>query len=160
MTTTKTTTSTEGRDLILTRVINAPREKVYDAWTKADLLKQWFAPKPWTTPRAEMDVRPGGTNLFVMSNPDGKEFPNRWVCLEAKKNERLVFTDAFVNAWQASDKPFMIVHLDFEDLGGKTRYTARVSHWTDADREAHEKMGFHGGWAMCAEQLAALVGGQ
>jgi uncharacterized protein YndB with AHSA1/START domain len=54
----------------------------------------------------------------------------------------------------------MIVDLKFDDLGGKTRYTARVRHWADADREAHEKMGFHGGWAMCTEQLAALVGGQ
>ena len=47
--------------------------------------------------------------------------------------------------------------VTFEDLDGKTRCTVRVRHWTDADREAHEKMGFHGGWAMCTEQLADLV---
>ena len=49
------------------------------------------------------------------------------------------------------------VILTFEDEGGKTRYTARVRHWTVADREAHEKMGFHKGWGICADQLAALV---
>jgi len=51
----------------------------------------------------------------------------------------------------------MTVILTFEDLGGKTKYTALVRHWTVEDREAHEKMGFHGGWALCTEQLAALV---
>jgi uncharacterized protein YndB with AHSA1/START domain len=73
------------------------------------------------------------------------------------QNERLVFTDAYRTAWEPSDKPFMTVALTFEDDGGKTKYTARVRHWTLADREAHENMGFHQGWAMCAEQLAALV---
>jgi uncharacterized protein YndB with AHSA1/START domain len=52
----------------------------------------------------------------------------------------------------------MTVILTFEDEGGgKTRYTARVRHWTVADREAHEKVGFHGGWGLCNDQLAALV---
>jgi uncharacterized protein YndB with AHSA1/START domain len=51
----------------------------------------------------------------------------------------------------------MTVVLTFEDAGGKTRYTARVKHWNQGDREAHEKMGFHQGWAICAEQLAGMV---
>lgn len=158
MTTTgKTTTATEGRDLVLTRVIDAPREKVFKAWTDPELLKQWFAPLPWTTPQVEADVRPGGSSLVVMRGPDGNEFPNRGVYLEVVKNERLVFTDAFTKAWGPSEKPFMAVELTFEDQRGKTKYTARVHHWSVADREAHEKMGFHGGWAICAEQLAALV---
>jgi uncharacterized protein YndB with AHSA1/START domain len=50
------------------------------------------------------------------------------------------------------------VILTFEDVGnGKTKYTARVRHWSEADREAHEKMGFHAGWGICADQLAALA---
>ncbi len=72
-------------------------------------------------------------------------------------NRRLVFTDAYAKAWEPSPKPFMTVILTFEDEGGKTRYTARVLHWTEADREAHEKMGFHEGWGRCADQLAALA---
>lgn len=157
MTTAKTTTSTEGRDLVLTRVIDAAPEKVFQAWTDPALLKQWFAPLPWATPVVEIDLRPGGANLMVMRGPDGNEFPSRGVYLEVVKNRRLVFTDAFTSAWQPSDKPFMTVELSFEDLGGKTKYIARVRHWSEADREAHEKMGFHEGWSLCTEQLAALV---
>jgi uncharacterized protein YndB with AHSA1/START domain len=157
MTTDKTTTATEGRDLVLTRIIDVPRDKVFKAWTDPALLKQWFAPMPWTTPSVETDVRVGGSTLIVMRGPDGNEFPYRGVYLEVVENERLVFTDAFTKAWQPSEKPFMTVVLTFEDQGGQTKYTARVQHWTVADREAHEKMGFHEGWPICAEQLATLV---
>lgn len=145
------------RELVLTRLIDAPREKVFRAWTDPELLKQWFAPLPYTTPKAELDVRPGGSNLVVMRGPDGQEMPNRGVYLEVVLNERLVFTDAFVSAWEPSEKPFMTVVLTFEDEAAGTRYTARVRHWTVADRETHEKMGFHQGWGQCTDQLAALA---
>jgi len=157
MTTQAEAAPTSDRELVLTRLIDAPRAKVYRAWTDPELLKQWFAPHPYTTPVAEVDVRPGGANFFVMRSPDGKDLPNRGVYLEVVENERLVFTDAYTKAWEPSQKPFMTVILTFEDEGGKTRYTARVRHWTVADREAHEQMGFHGGWALCTDQLAALV---
>jgi uncharacterized protein YndB with AHSA1/START domain len=154
---TKTTTATDGRDLILTRTIDAPAEKVFRAWTEPELLKQWFAPLPWTTPTVANDVRVGGGNLFVMKSPEGQEFPNCGVYLEVVKNKRLVFTDAYSAGWEPAEKPFMTVILTFDDVDGKTNYTARVRHWSVADREAHEKMGFHVGWPICAEQLAALV---
>jgi uncharacterized protein YndB with AHSA1/START domain len=76
-------------DLVLTRLIDAPREKLYRAWTEPELLKQWFAPLPYTTPAAELDVRPGGSSLVVMRGPDGQDMPNRGVYLEVMKNERL-----------------------------------------------------------------------
>lgn len=145
------------RDLVLTRVIDAPPGKVYRAWTEPELIKQWFAPLPWTTPFAETDVRPGGSTIITMRSPDGIDFPNRGVYLEVVKNARLVFTDAYTKAWEPSEKPFMTVILTFEDLGGKTRYTALVRHWTVADREEHERMGFHAGWGQCTDQLEALV---
>src|ERR1700732_4346975 len=109
--TTATTAPASDRELVLTRVIDAPREKLYRAWTDAALLKQWFAPLPWTTPSAELDVRPGGANMIVMRGPDGNEFPNRGVYLEVVENERLVFTDAYSEAWKPSEKPFMTVVL-------------------------------------------------
>lgn len=157
MTTTDKAAATSDRELVLTRIINAPREKVYKAWTDPKLLKQWNVPSPWTISVAETDVRPGGSSLIVMRNPEGNEFPNRGVYLDVVKNERLVFTDAYTKAWEPSEKPFMTVTLTFEDEGGKTKYTARVLHWTVADREAHEKMGFHQGWGQCTDQLAALL---
>ena len=146
-----------ARDLVLTRLLDAPREKLYRAWTDPELLKQWFAPLPYTTPVAELDVRPGGSNLIVMRSPDGVDMPNRGIYLEVVENERLVFTDAYTKAWEPSEKPFMTVILTFGAEGGKTRYTARVRHWSIADREAHEKRGFHEGWGQCADQLVALV---
>jgi hypothetical protein len=69
----------------------------------------------------------------------------------------LVLTDAYTQAWEPAPKPFMTIILTFGREAGKTRYTALVRHWTVADREAHEKMGFHQGWGQCADQLAALV---
>jgi uncharacterized protein YndB with AHSA1/START domain len=155
--TTPKPSGTAERDLVLTRLIDASPDKVFKAWTDPELLKQWFAPLPYTTPVAELDVRPGGANLIVMRGPDGVEMPNRGVYLEVVENERVVFTDAYTSAWAPSEKPFMTVILTFEDEGGKTRYTARVRHWTAADREAHEKMGFHEGWGRCADQLEVLV---
>ena len=153
----KTKTSTRDRDLILTRIVNALPEKVFDAWTDPVLLKQWFAPLPWTTPIVEADVRPGGSSLIVMRAPDGTDYPFQGVYLEVVKNERVVFTNAYTKAWEPAAKPFTTVVLTFEPHAGKTKYTALVRHWNVADREAHEKMGFHEGWPLCAEQLAALV---
>jgi uncharacterized protein YndB with AHSA1/START domain len=154
-----TAPATSDRELVINRIINAPREKIYRAWTEPELLKQWFTPRPWTTSVVETDVRPGGASLIVMRGPDGNEFPNRGVYLEVVPNERLVFTDAYTEAWEPATKPFMTVVLTFEDAGaGKTNYTARVLHWTSADREAHEKMGFHAGWGKATDQLEALVG--
>jgi uncharacterized protein YndB with AHSA1/START domain len=150
-------TPTNDLELVLTRLIDAPREKVFKAWTDAELLKQWFAPLPWTTPVVEIDVRPGGSSMFVMRDPDGNDYPNKGVYLEVVENEKLVFTDAFTEAWVPSEKPFFTGVLTFEDEGGKTRYTARARHWTKEDRDAHEKMGFHEGWGQCADQLEALV---
>lgn len=152
-----TATPASDRELVLTRLIDVPREKLFKAWTDPELLKQWFSPRPWTTPVIEVDVRAGGANLIVMHGPDGTEFPNRGVYLEVVENERLVFTDAYTKAWEPSEKPFMTAIITFEDEAGQTRYTARVLHWTVADREAHEKMGFHQGWGLCTDQLAALA---
>lgn len=150
--------SSASRELVLQRIINAPPHKVFEAWTNPELMKQWFAPKPWTTPVIEVDLRPGGSSLVVMRGPDGTEFPNRGVYLEVVPNRRLVFTDAYVSAWEPSEKPFMTGILTFEDAGqGRTLYTARVLHWTVADRETHEKMGFHTGWGQCADQLESLL---
>jgi len=148
----------ENRELVLTREIAVPREKLYRCWTEPALLQRWFAPAPYSTPEARLDVRPGGSNYIVMSDPQGNRMPMHGVYLEVIPNEKLVVTDAYKEAWVPSEKPFMTVVVTLEDLGGgRTRYTARVLHWTEADRETHEKMGFHEGWGVCADQLVALA---
>jgi uncharacterized protein YndB with AHSA1/START domain len=149
--------ATAAHVLTLTRLIDAPREKVYRAWTEPALLTQWFAPLPYTTPSAQLDVRPGGASRIVMRGPDGIDMPNPGQFLEVVPNQRLVFTDAYLGVWVPSEKPFMTVVLTFENEGGKTRYTARVQHWTAEDRKLHEEMGFHEGWGLATDQLAALA---
>ncbi len=145
------------RELVLTRLIDAPREKLFRCWTEPKLLKQWFAPLPYTIAHAELDVRSGGSNYIVMRSPEGEDMPMRGVYLEVVPDERVVFTDAYTRPWEPSDKPFFTGIITFESEGGKTRYTARALHWTDEDCAAHEKMGFHEGWGQCADQLAALA---
>ncbi len=150
-------TPQSDRELVLTRLLDAARDKLFRCWTEPELLKQWFTPHPWTVSHVEADVRPGGASLVVMRSPEGQEFPNHGVYLEVVDNERLVFTDAYVDAWTPSDKPFMTGVLTFADEDGKTRYTARVRHWSVADREQHEQMGFHTGWGQATDQLEALA---
>lgn len=146
------------RELVINRVLNAPREKLYRCWTTPGLITQWFTPPPFKTVKAVMDVRPGGASCITMQSPEGQEFPNPGVYLEVVPNERLVATDAYTTAWEPAEKPFMTLILTFEDAGpGRTNYTARVRHWTVADREAHEKMGFHQGWGIATDQLEALA---
>ena len=144
-------------ELVLTRLIDAPREKLFRCWTEPELIKRWFAPAPVTTPIAEVDLRVGGRNLVVMRLPDGQEIRCPGTYLEIVPGRKLVFTDAYTGDWEPSGKPFMTAIITFDEEDGKTRYTARVRHWTEEDKKTHEQMGFHSGWGLCAEQLAKLA---
>ena len=144
-------------ELVLTRLIDAPAATLFRCWTEPALIKQWFAPLPYTTTAAEVDPRLGGANLVVMRSPDGQDMPCPGTYLEIVPNRKLVFTDAYTGDWQPSGKPFMTVILTFEEEDGRTRYTARVRHWSAEDKKAHEEMGFHAGWGQCTDQLAALA---
>jgi len=145
------------RELTITRLIDAPPEKVFRAWTDPALMKEWFCPRPWTTPHIETDVRTGGSSYVVMQGPNGEKIDNRGVYLEVIPGKKLVFTDAYVKAWEPSNKPFMTGILTFENEGGKTRYTAHVYHWNIEDRKAHEQMGFKEGWGKATDQMEALL---
>lgn len=146
------------RELVLERILQAPRDKIWRCWTEPALLQQWFAPAPWTVSRVDIDVRPGGASHIVMRSPEGQEFPNNGVYLEVVPDSRLVFTDAFVRAWEPSAKPFFTGILTFDDAGpGKTRYLARALHWSISDCETHARLGFHEGWGVCADQIEALA---
>lgn len=153
-----TTDSSASRELILTRDLDLPAEKLWRGWTDPELLRQWFCPRPWGVSRAELDVRPGGSCLVVMRSPEGQEFPNPGVYLEVVPHRRLVFTDAYTKAWEPAEHPFMTATISFDDLGGgRTRYTACARHWSVADREKHEAMGFHAGWNQALDQLVELL---
>jgi len=152
-------TPSDERELVLTRIIDAPAEKLFRCWTDPELMKQWFTPKPWKTVDVRTDLRAGGSSYVLMEGPEGQQFPNYGVYLEVVPNRKLVFTDAFTEAWKPSQKPFMVATVTFEDLGeGRTLYTARAAHWTVEDLKTHEQMGFHEGWGAAADQLAELAG--
>lgn len=150
-------TEIADRTLTLTRLIDASPEQVFRCWSEPELIKQWFAPRPWTTPKVDTDFRPGGSSMVTMADEAGAEYPNPGQYLEIVRNRKIVFTDAYVGDWVPSEKPFFTAVLTFENEGGKTRYTARALHWTVEDKEAHEKMGFQEGWGLCAAQLEELA---
>ncbi len=148
-----------SNDLVLDRMLDAPREKLWRCWTEPELLKQWFCPTPWHVSEARLDLRPGGEFFSVMNGPNGERFDNNGVYLEIVPGKRIVFTDAFVPDWRPSGRPFMVADVRFEDAGdGKTKYTATAMHWTAEARKEHEEMGFHEGWGKAADQLEALAG--
>jgi uncharacterized protein YndB with AHSA1/START domain len=148
------------RDVVLCRIIDAPREKVFAAYTTPNKLEQWWAPRPWKFEVVELDLRAGGASHIVMTGPGGERFDEPGVFLEIIPNEKIVFTDAYSKAWEPREKSFMTAVITLEDAGpGKTKYTARIFHPTVADREQHEKMGFHSGWGICADQLEEVARG-
>ena len=147
---------TASFELAVTRLIDAPPEKVYRVWTER--LTEWWCPKPWTTEIIAHDMRPGGRSAMVMRGPNGESAPMEGVFLEVAPNQRIVLTDAFADGW-IPQTPFMIGIFTFAPEGGKTRYTAAARHWSAEDMKRHEEMGFHPGWDIVADQFQALVEG-
>lgn len=154
-------TETEGNELRLERLLDAPRANVWRCWTEPKLLEQWFAPKSWTSEVKTLELRPGGASHIVMHGPDGEVSDGAGVFLEAVPEQRLVFTNAFTSGWIPSRKsavvPFMTTIVEMSDEGGKTRHVVRALHWTEEARQRHEEMGFHEGWKLTTGQLEALA---
>lgn len=150
-----TSPSLSERELVITRIIDAPRARVFKNWTTQ--LQQWWGPHGMTTPVCEMDLRPGGIFRTVMRAPDGTEYPTKGVFLEVVEPERIVFTDAYDSGWEPAPDIFFTAVTTFETLpGNRTKLTARALHWTVANREKHEQMGFHQGWGESLDRLVAL----
>jgi uncharacterized protein YndB with AHSA1/START domain len=117
-------TSTKDREIVITRVFDAPRELVFEMWTDPKHLVHWWGPRGFTTTVQEMDVRPGGQWRKIMHGPDGANYPNHSVFLEVVKPERLVYTNGGRKeggSWVEFEQTVV-----FEDLGGKTRVTMRL----------------------------------
>ena len=81
-------------DLVLERVLDAPRDLVWKAWTTPEHLKRWWAPRPYETPEAELDLRPGGAFYTKITGPDGFEEAGTGCFLEVVDGEKLVWTSA------------------------------------------------------------------
>ena len=142
-------------DLLLDRVVDVPRERVWAAWTEPEHLKKWFCPRPWSTVACTIDLRPGGIFATTFRSPEGQEFPNLGCYLEVVPLQRLVFTDALLPGWRPAPKPFMTASITLATQGTGTRYIAHVLHGSEAERQRHEEMGFANGWSTALDQLVA-----
>src|SRR5437879_13296000 len=88
-------TTPADREIVLTRVFDAPRRLVFDAFTKPELLKRWFGPRGWSLVVCEVDLKVGGTFRFVLRGPDGRDMGMRGVYREIVPPERSVHTEPF-----------------------------------------------------------------
>ena len=124
----------EARSIVTTRLYDAPRELVFDAWSDPEHLAQWWGPDGFTTTTKAFDMRPGGEWWLVMHGPDGRDYDNRIVYREVVRPERLVYQHAGDGG---------TVHFEttvtFEDAGGKTLLTMRAVFATKAIRDWGEE---------------------
>jgi len=125
--------SSADREIIITRIINAPANVVFDAWVNSKHADKWMGPTGYTTVTQSMDVRPGGMWRFTMSGPQGV-FPSRVTYLEVVKPSRLVYLHG---ADQDNDPDAFHVTVTFEDLGDKTHITL---HSVFPTAEARDKV--------------------
>lgn len=142
-------------DLVLERIIDIPRELVWQAWTKPEHITKWFTPAPWQTVSCDIDLKPGGAFNTVMRSPDGEDRPNSGCFLEIIPMERLVFTDALLPGFRPATEPFFTGVIQLESVPGGTKYTAIARHATEEIARSHEKMGFSKGWGKALDQLVA-----
>lgn len=137
------------RVLVLTRVFDAPRQLVFEAWTKKEHLDQWCAPRGFTTPHSRGDFGPGGAWECCMVAPDGTKHFVSGVYREIVQDELLVFTHGWLEDDGKRDYETTVT-VRFADEGGKTKVTLEQAVFKSVEsRDGHK-----GGWTECLERLA------
>jgi uncharacterized protein YndB with AHSA1/START domain len=112
------------REIVLSRVFDAPRKMVWEAWTDPKQVGKWWGPNGFSTTIEEMDVRPGGVWRQVMHGPDGTDYPNESVFVDVVQYERLVYT--LTGGFKGGPPVKMEKTTIFEDVAGGTRVTMRA----------------------------------
>ena len=137
-------------ELRMTRVFDAPKSLVFEAWTKAEYLSRWFTPAPLTTQGCELDFRPGGVFRLTMRTPDGIEYPMDARFTEIVPDERIVFTAT------VHDDLKILTTVTFGENGGQTTLNVHqvYSHESDATR------GANAGWTLTLDQLTGFLRGR
>lgn len=145
-------------DLVITRVIKAPRAAVWHAWSDPSSFAQWWVPAPAQCKVVAMALSPGGAFITQISENGSDFMPHLNGCfLAVDAAERLVFTTCLVNGWRPAEVPFITAIIRFAEHPLGTEYVAHVMHKSNADRNSHADMGFYDGWGTVIEQLANLV---
>ena len=158
------TDTTLEKALVITRVLEAPRELVWRAWSEPERVMQWWGPEHFTAPSATMDFRVGGQWLYCMRGPDGKDLWSTGTYQEIVEHERIVTTDSFAdedgNPVLAShygigeDIPLeMTLTITFEDVDDGTKLT--IEHVGIPAGELHT--GAELGWGTSLDKLAASL---
>ena len=146
----------EGHAVVIERVLDAPRELVWRAWTEPEHFKRWYGPRSMTCHTCEIDVRVGGSHLFGMSSPDGWDYWTTGVYQEIVAPERFVATDSMSDkdGNVAPDGQETLVSVILEDLGdGRTKLIVTQSGWADAAMAE----GAGGGWNQAFDKLAEAL---
>jgi uncharacterized protein YndB with AHSA1/START domain len=152
------TTSSE-REIVMSRVFDAPRSLVFDAWTKPELLKRWLGVRGgWSMVVCEVDLSVGGAYRFVWRGPDGAEMGMGGVYREIAPPERLVATESFDDPWYSGEAVDTTVLVE---EGGQTTATTTALYESEEIRDAVLDSGMARGVAesydMLAEYLASIA---
>jgi uncharacterized protein YndB with AHSA1/START domain len=141
------------REVVITRIFDAPRALVFQAWTDPKHLKRWWGPKMFTNPVCEVDARVGGAWRIVMRSPDGVDYPCGGVYREIVEPERLVFTNI---ATDNDGNPILdgLTTVTFEEQGGKTKLTLTTRAVALVEYAAAYLQGMEAGWTQSLESLA------
>ena len=152
------------------RVFDAPRAKVWQAWTEPARLKQWWGPKWFKVHTCKLDLRPGGTFLYGMTAPDGSDMWGKFVYREVSAPEKLVFIVSFSDPQGGVTRHpmspnwprYVLSTVEFAEEAGKTRVTVRWTPHdaTEAERKVFEdsREGMKQGWGGTLDQLEAYLG--
>jgi uncharacterized protein YndB with AHSA1/START domain len=154
--TTHLTEEKKRREIIITRVFDAPRALVFKAWTDPKHLAQWWGPRGFTNPRCEMDVRPGGLIRIDMRVPNGTIYPMTGVYLEVVEPERLTYTSGALD--EKGKQLFEFLHVvTFAERNGKTTLTIKSQVVKTTAAAAKYIGGFEAGMTQSLEKLAGQL---
>lgn len=147
------TTQVNDMDIVITREFAAPRQLVWDVWTQPKHIEKWFGPKGFDTRVEKLEFEVGGRSVYVMTGPDGTEYPSNGVFKEIVPIEKIVTTDEFgdgfdeIESMKGKDLPQgMVTTYLFYDITERTKLTIITSHPTVEDKKKHEAMGVVEGW--------------
>ena len=145
----------DGKTLLITRTLNAPRALVWKMFADPYHLAQWWGPKGYTNRVEKLDFRTGGSWLHVMIGPDGKEYPTNSVILEVREPELLVYRNAPADPKLYGDNPppGFTKTLTFTEANGKTTLTLLCTFDTETHREAVVRRGFEQGTNQSFDKL-------
>ena len=150
----RVTTPTE-REIAMTRVFDAPRRLVFDAFTKPELVKRWLlGPPGWSMPVCEIDLRVGGAYRYVWRHVNGKEMGMGGVYREIVPQERLVCTELFDEAWYPGES---LITTTLVEQGGRTTLLSTMLYESQEARDAVLKSGMERGVAASYDRLAEVL---